>query len=93
MPREFKKEDLKYTYKWCEEYREKKTIDSDDVIDRNNGHQMLAFFNRFLVLHGLFSRNSLHRLEKLFCSYMPKDIVTRSEIKNWLGLNWNKHFH
>jgi hypothetical protein len=29
----------------------------------------------------------------LFCKYMPNDINTRSEIKSWLGKNWNMYFH
>lgn len=93
MPQKFKKEDLKYSYNWNDLYVEKSSIDQEDFIDRTNGNQMLTFFNRFLELHGLFTRSSLHRLEKLFCKFMPKDISTRSEIKSWLGKNWNKHFH
>lgn len=89
----FKKEDLKYKYKWDKPYSQKRFFEPDDYIDRENGEQMLAFFNRFLKLHGLFSISSLHRLEKLFCKYMPKKINTRSEIKIWLGENWNKHFN
>ncbi|MCO6149450.1 hypothetical protein [Flavobacterium sp. NRK1] len=89
----FKKEDLKYKYKWEKPFNEKSFIGMDDYIDRENGQQMLAFFNRFLKLHGLFSLGSLHRLEKLFCKYMPKHITTRSEIKDWLGENWNRHFN
>ena len=93
MPPKFNREDLKYSYDWSKEYREKSYVDPDDFIDRNNGHQMLVFFNRFLKLHGLFTATSLHRLEKLFCKYMPKEITNRAEIMNWLGQNWNKHFH
>jgi hypothetical protein len=92
MPQQFKREDLKYTYSWNEDYREKAGIDQDDIIDRNNGYQMLFFYNRFLKLHGLFSQSSLHRLEKLVCKYLPEKINTRAEIKLWLGKNWNKHF-
>jgi len=92
MPHQFKREDLKYGYVWNEEYKEKSTFDQDDFIDRRNGYQMLAFFNRFLKMHGLFSVSSLHRLEKLVCKYMPEKINTRAEIKSWLGQNWNKHF-
>lgn len=89
----FKKEDLKYKYEWDKPFNAKSFIERDDYIDRENGEQMLAFFNRFLKLHGLFSLSSLYRLEKLFCKYMPKKITTRSEIKDWLGENWNRHFH
>jgi len=88
----YKKEDLKYSYDWSKAYQEKYTS-PDDFLDRKNGCQMLAFFNRFLELHGLFTMSSLHRLEKLFCKYMPEEITMRSEIKLWLGKNWNKHFH
>jgi hypothetical protein len=93
MPQIFKREDLKYSYNWCEVYTEDKFVSPEDIIDRNNGYQMLGFFNRFAQLHGLISLSSLHRLEKLFCKYMPKEINTRSEIKLWLGKNWNRHFY
>jgi hypothetical protein len=93
MRDKFKREDLRYTYDWTLGYREKRPTDLQEYIDRKNGHQMLSFFNEFLEMHGLFSLSSLHRLEKLFCKYMPNDINTRSEIKSWLGKNWNMYFH
>jgi len=91
----FKKEDLRYTYNWDEDSlaRTFRAIHLDDVIDRNNGYQILEFINRFLLLNGLFALSSMHRLEKLICKYMPEKITTRSEMKMWLGQNWNKHFH
>ena len=89
----FKRKDLKFEYDWDLTYVERSYVEQDDIINRKNGHQMLAFYNRFLKLHGLFSQSSLHRLEKLICRHMPKNITTRVEIKNWLGQNWNKHFH
>ncbi|PZR22618.1 MAG: hypothetical protein DI539_05185 [Flavobacterium psychrophilum] len=88
----FKREDLKYNYNWDIPFIEKKYVERDDFIDRKNGHQMLSFFNRFLKLHGLFSRSSLHRLEKLVCKYMPARINTRAQIKDWIGENWSRHF-
>jgi len=91
----YKKEDLKYSYNWDEDSLAAtfRSINQDDTIDRCNGYQMLEFINRFLSMNGLFSISSLYRLEKLICRYMPEKINTRSEMKSWLGQNWNKHFH
>ncbi|PZR22700.1 MAG: hypothetical protein DI539_04950 [Flavobacterium psychrophilum] len=88
----FDKLSLRYEYSWSDADKAKnfKNISDDDVIDRNNGYQVLDFMNRFFQMSGLISLDSFHRLENLIKKHMPEKCITRIDMNVWLGKNWNK---
>lgn len=88
----FDKLSLRNEYSWSDTDKAKnfKNVCDDDVIDRNNGYQMLDFMNRFFQMSGLFSLDSFHRLENLIKKHMPEKCITRGDMNIWLGKNWNK---
>jgi hypothetical protein len=83
---------LRYTYSWSDTDKAKthKHITDDDIVDRNNGYQVLDFMNRFFEMLWLISLDSFHRLENLIYKHLPEKCVSRGDMKDWLGKNWNK---
>jgi hypothetical protein len=88
----FDRSSLRYDYSWSEIDKAKihGIVSDDNVIDRDNGYQVLDFMNRFFQMSGLMTLDSFHRLENLIKKHMPEKNTTRGEMKNWLGKNWNK---
>lgn len=88
----FDRSSLRYDYSWSEIDKAKihGIVSDDNVIDRDNGYQVLDFMNRFFQMSGLMTLDSFHRLENLIKKHLPEKCTTRGEMKNWLGKNWNK---
>lgn len=91
----FNKAALRYQYNWSEPFKSKRYLHFDDydIIDRRNGYHILDFINRFLTLHGLYSYDYFRKVEVMICRYMPENLDTRSEMKDWLRKNWNARLH
>ncbi|MDV6169069.1 hypothetical protein R1T16_11590 [Flavobacterium sp. DG1-102-2] len=91
MPK-FDKFSLKCTYSWTEADKAKieGDITNDDIIDRNNGYQVLDLINYFFEMSGFMTTDAFNRLEQLIRKELPEDLKTRREIKAWLTKNWNK---
>jgi len=83
---------LKCTYSWTDADKAKieGDITNDDIIDRNNGYQVLDLINYFYEMSGFMTPDAFSRLEHLIRKDLPEDLKTRREIKNWLTKNWNK---
>lgn len=88
----FDKFSLRFDYSWSDADKAvvHKNISDDNVIDRDNGYQILDFMNRFCQMSGLVSLDSFHRLENLIKKHLPDKCTTRGDMKDWLGKNWNK---
>jgi len=85
---------LRYNYSWAHPAEQKsyESYKDNDIIDRNNGFELLDFINRFMGIHGMEADRSFSKLERLIKNYMPADLKTRIEIKMWLRKNWDVRF-
>lgn len=88
---DFDKFSLKCNYSWTDADKAKRHEHSiDDVIDTNNGYQVLDFINRFMEVSGHRSLESFNRVEKMVKRELPENHATRKEIESWLSKNLYK---
>jgi len=86
---DFDKFSLKCNYSWTDADRAKRHENSSiaDVIDTNNGYQVLDFINHFMKVSGHRSIESFNRVEKMVKRELPEGVTTQKEIENWLSKN------
>lgn len=89
---DFDKFSLKCNYSWSDSDKAKRHENSsaDDVIDTNNGYQVLDFINRFMEAAGHRSLESFNRVEKMVKRELPENYASRKEIESWLSKNMYK---
>lgn len=87
------KSDLKYHYSW-------KAIPNDnpnlirhpdfDLLNRNEGYEVLRFVNRFAEKQGLKNKSDCLKVERLINEHLRSDTHSHSKVEKWLIDNWNK---
>lgn len=63
-----------------------------DLIDRNEGYEVLYFINRFAIQFNWRPDNKVagRKLEKMLRD-VPGNLRSRTNITNWISANWNKY--
>ncbi len=91
------KSDLKYSYAWPDDFSDHKhhqrhTSQTPDttVLDCNNGHDVLEFINRFIMIHEIQYHESARKIENLLKEHLPEDTQSHKDVMAWLVTNWNK---
>jgi hypothetical protein len=92
MPK-FKKSSLTYQYKWPPNNAYSPTSLDEDMIETDNGYEVLNFINNFFLKEGLTSVETFKRIEFLLHEHLPPSINTRVNIALWIRKNWNRHFY
>jgi len=89
---DFDKFSLKCNYSWSDADKANRYENSsaDDVINTNNGYQVLDFINHFMEVVGHRSLESFNRVEKMVKRELPENFTTRKEIESWLSKNMYK---
>ncbi|KOS05229.1 hypothetical protein AM493_03640 [Flavobacterium akiainvivens] len=66
--------------------------ENDIVIDVNNNEDVTRFVDHFFEDHGLSSKSSRIRIEKLL-KFIPHNITSQKDITTWIRKNWDKKFY
>ena len=88
------KKDLIYSYSWSVYKDDDPKVSGEPdstLLNRNEGYEMLYFINKFMQIHSLESIKSANKIEKMIKEYVPSDIRSQKNIKNWLEKNWKKY--
>lgn len=88
----FKKSDLKLTYSWtasAENDNAKITgVPDSTLLDRNEGYEVLPFFNRYMKDKGWSMQSTLNKLEDSLRDDVPGTTRSHANIKKWLDDNF-----
>jgi hypothetical protein len=90
----FKKAQLLYKYNWnisSGDNPNETDSPDNDVLNRNEGYEMLSFINYFMVEYSLENIATFHKIEKLINEYLPSQYRSRENIKKWLLDNWKNY--
>lgn len=91
----FNKSDLKYShYSWTSVGSDNpKKINSpdDDLLNRNEGYEMLNFINYFMAEYSLEKKATFQKIEKMINEHLPSYYRSRDNIKKWLLDNWKNY--
>lgn len=93
MALQINRDDLMYEYTWTTDENDdpKITGHSDsDLIDRDEGYEILPFINSLLNEWDLKKMNSANKIEYMIHILLPGDVRSRSRIKKWISDNWKK---
>jgi hypothetical protein len=90
----FTKADLKFNYSW----KAKQEGDNPnltghpdrDLIDRNEGYEVLYYINKVAQESNWTSKSSGHKLERML-KEVPGSLRSRKNITNWMIQNWNNY--
>lgn len=63
----------------------------DDLLNRSEGYEVLAFINEYLIDFGLNDVASGQKVEKMIRLNVPNTIHGRQRIKTWIRGYWNKY--
>lgn len=90
----FKQSDLKYTgYSEMRLYGDSKVTGPLDatLLNRTEMYEMLYFINKYMENENLYSVSDGHKIEKMIKEYVPSNIKSQENIKNWIRTNWNQY--
>lgn len=91
----FNKSDLKYShYSWTSvgsDNTKKINSPDDDILNRNEGYEMLNFINYFMAEYSLEKNTTFQKIEKMINEHLPSYYRSRDNIKKWLLDNWKNY--
>lgn len=94
----FSKSHLSFSsqYKWHKPKSKSDNLEitgstDNDLLNRNEGYEMIYFIKQFMRKRKLKSIDAGKKVESLIHEYLPGDIRERSKVENWLTENWNRN--
>jgi hypothetical protein len=85
--------DYKYHYSWTTKYAGDESIaignPDIEVLDRNQGYEMLYFINCFMENCDFRRKIDALKAERLIKEYMPSYLISHAQIREWLKNNWH----
>jgi hypothetical protein len=86
------KDELKYPdYSWSVYENDDPRISGEPdstELNRKEGYEVLYFINKVAEIHGLLSKSTGFKIERMLREKVPADIRSQSSIKRWIEKNW-----
>lgn len=84
----FTKSDLKLSYFWTTTPGDSKLTGEPDssLFNKHEGYEVLYLANHLSFVSTV---EELHKFEDLIRNYLPSDIRSQINVKNWIIINWN----
>jgi len=87
----FEKKDMKYSYNWNVDSENFYAISirflNSDLLDLNDGIQVLNYINSYMKLKNYSMRCSFHKIEKALIVDLPETKRGYGSVKRWLNEN------
>lgn len=94
MSIQISKSDLQYTYSWSAVSGDNPKVSGEPdstLLNRNEGYEILYLINKFSKMHNFLLKESCLKAERMIKKYLPSDIRSQANVKEWLVNNWAKY--